>query len=120
VNDNKFKFFLPADIEKATSDKGVEVMKVKGIASTANTDSQNEALSPSGMDLKDFKWINWNHHGSKDPSTIIGEPTKAEVTKSNELYIEGVLYPEVPMAKTVWGLMKALKSPSTLIATELV
>lgn len=110
MNDNKFKFFLPADIEKATSDKGVEVMKVKGIASTANTDSQNEALSPSGMDLKDFKWINWNHHGSKDPSTIIGEPTKAEVTKSNELYIEGVLYPEVPMAKTVWGLMKALKN----------
>lgn len=110
MNDNKFKFFLPADIEKATSNEGVEVMKVKGIASTSNTDSQNEALSPSGMDLKDFKWINYNHHGSKDPSTIIGEPTKAEVTPQNELYIEGVLYPEVPMARTVWNLMKALKN----------
>lgn len=110
MNDNNFKFFLPADIEKAKNGEGIEIMRVKGIASTANTDSQNEALSPSGMDLKDFKWINWNHHGSKDPSTIIGEPTKAEVTAKNELYIEGVLYPEVPMAKTVWSLMKALQN----------
>lgn len=113
MNDNKFRFFVPCDLEKASNTEGVEVMRVKGIASTANKDSQDEALDPSGMDLKDFKWINYNHHGSKDPATIIGEPTKAEVTKDNELYIEGILYPEVPMAKTVFSLMKALKnSPS--------
>lgn len=113
MNDNNFKFFLPAEIEKATSTSGKEEMRVKGIASTSSQDSQGEYLDPSSMDLSEFKWINWNHHGSKDPGTIIGEPTKAVVNEKNQLYIEGMLYDEVPMAKTTWGLMKALNgSPS--------
>lgn len=112
--DNKFKFYLPAEIVKSIDkSNGQEVMKFKGLASTANRDSQGEYLDPSGFDLTSFRQINWNHKGKDDPATIIGEPTKAEITPANELYIEGMLYPELPMARATFGLMKALeKSPS--------
>lgn len=111
---NDFKFFLPAEIEKATNPtSGIEVMLVKGIAGTNRKDRSGENLDPSGMDLSEFRWINYNHKGSSDPATIIGEPTKATITPQNELYIEGMLYPEIPMAQTTWNLMKALRnSPS--------
>ncbi len=108
-NDN-FKFYLPADIEKASDDSGKEVMKFKGIASTNEQDSQGEFLDPSGFDLDSFKFVNWNHLGSKDSATIIGEPTKAVITKDNQFYVEGILFPEVSMAKSTWSLMKALQN----------
>lgn len=107
---NDFKFFLPADIEKATDTSGKEVMKFKGIASTSEKDSQSEYLDPSGFDLDSFKFVNWNHLGSKDSATIIGEPTKAVINANNEFYVEGRLFPEVEMAKSTWNLMKALQN----------
>lgn len=106
----KLKFFVPAEITKGEDSKGRETMVIKGIASTGDLDSENEYLDPSGMDLSGFKWVNWNHLGSKDPSTIIGEPVKKVITPDNKLYIEAVLYPEVPMAQTAYNLMKALQS----------
>jgi len=110
---DKFKFFLPAELVKASDNKGQEVMMFKGIASTSDKDSQDESLDPSTFDLRESLWINWNHASSKDPSTIIGETTKKEITANNELYIEGYLYPEVPAAKATYTLMKALhNSPS--------
>lgn len=105
---NDFNFHIPFDIEKGKDNSGKEVMKIKGLASTGNEDSQGEYLDPNGFDLDDFKWINYNHKGKDDPATIIGEPTKSQV-KDNKFYIEGILYPEVPMAKATWNLMKALK-----------
>lgn len=109
--DEKFKFYLPADLIKSGTDSsGQEVMKIKGIASTSDKDSQGEFLDPSGFDLTSFRWLNWNHKGKDDPATIIGEPTLATITPNNELYIEGVLYPELPMAKATFSLMKALNN----------
>lgn len=115
MENDKFKFFLPVDdiIEKGKDPSGKEIMSFKGIASTNDKDSQGESLDPGGFDLSNFKWVNWNHLGSKDSATIIGEIAKASLTPKNELYIEGLLYPEVQMAKNTWTLMKALKnSPS--------
>lgn len=110
MNSDNFKFYLPADILKATDINGQEKMTFKGIASTSDKDSQGEFLDPSGFDLSSFQWINWNHKGKDDPSTIIGEPTLAKITPNNELYIEGVLYDDVPMAKSTFALMKALNN----------
>ena len=90
-------------------------MRVKGIASDSGRDAQGEFLDPSGMDLSQLRWLNWNHLGKSDPSTIIGEPdrTKCKITPQNELYIEGTLYPELDSAKATYALMKALRnSPS--------
>lgn len=111
---SKFKFYLPAEIIKAADpSSGEEEMRFKGLASTGNEDAQGEFLDPSGFDLTSFKWINWNHLGKNDPATIIGEPTAASITPKNEFLIEGLLYNDMPMAKSVFQLMKALSnSPS--------
>jgi len=107
---NNFKFYINADISKAKNGKD---MIIQGIASTSAKDSQGEFLDPRTFDLNDFNWINWNHKGKDDPSTIIGEPIHAEVNEKNELFIKGLLYDDVPMAKATYKLMKALqKSPT--------
>lgn len=106
----KFNFFLPIELEKAGKDG--EEMKIRGIASTADEDVQGETLLPSGFDLKRFLtqgFLNWNHTAKSDPSSIVGEPVKAEITKDNKLYIEGVLYKDHPLAKKVWDLAKTLE-----------
>ena len=104
---------MPAEIEKAVGKDGQEVMKWKGIASTTDEDSQSEIMDPSNFELRKTLWVNWNHAGSKDPATIVGETTKTSVTPDKHLYVEGILYPEVPMAKATWTLMKALSNSPT-------
>lgn len=96
-----------------TGSNGQPKMLIKGIASTASVDSQGESLDPRGFDLSNFKWINWNHQGKDNPAAIIGEPTKAEITKANELYIEGELFEDMPMAKAVWQLMNSFAKSSS-------
>lgn len=107
---NKFHFFVPLDISKGKNESGEEIMKIGGIASTTNEDSDEEVLEPGGFDLKPFLskgFINWNHQSKNSPSAIIGEPTKAEV-KKNKLYIEGELYQDSSVAKDVYSLAKTL------------
>lgn len=108
---DRFNFYLPAELEKGKSeDTGEEVMKIKGIASTPDKDSDGEILEPMGFDVSRFLshgFFNYNHLGRKDASAIIGEPTKAEVTNKG-LYIEGELYKGHPLAKSVWELAKIL------------
>lgn len=113
--ESDFNFFIPAEIEKAKDKQGNEVMRVKGIASTADEDSEGEVLLPIGFDLSRFLstgYINWNHQGKSDPSKIIGEPDIAKITKNGDLYIEGVLYPESDLAKSVWKLGETLSRNS--------
>lgn len=109
-NRERFNFFVPVEIEKAG--KNGEEMRIKGIASTADKDVQGETLLPSGFDLNRFLnqgFLNWNHTAKSDPSSIVGEPVKAEITKDNKLYIEGVLYNDHPVAQKVWDLAKTLE-----------
>jgi len=115
-NTNSFKFYCPVDLIKSTNpDTGEEEMRFKGIASSANEDSQGEFLDPTGFDLTGFRWINWNHLGKSDPGMLIGEPdpTKTKITASKELYIEGLLYKEMPAAVAAFQLMKALRNSPT-------
>lgn len=114
MSDN-FNFWVPATIEKAKDENGVEVMRVKGIASTADRDSEDEVLDPIGFDLNRFLkhgQINWNHQGKNDPSKIIGEPDVARITPKGELYIEGYLYNESDLAKSVWKYGETLEKNS--------
>lgn len=104
---NDFKLLIPIDISKSVNKAGKEVMKITGVASTASVDADGESLDPDGFDLSEFNWINWNH--SKDPSGYVGEVTKSQV-RAKKLYIEGELYPESPMAQSIWNLAKALKN----------
>lgn len=109
---DNFKFYIDADIIKGDSEGE---MRIRGIASDSSKDRQGEYLDPRTMDLSDFDIINWNHKGKDDPSAIIGYPDKSKVkiTPNNELYVEGVLHNNVPMAKATYNLMNALqKSPN--------
>jgi len=110
-NKDNFKFHMPIDLEKGVDKAGNEVMLIKGIASTPDKDTQGEYLDPAGFDLSEFKFINWNHKQKDDAGSIIGEPTLAKIDKdTDQLYIEGYLYPQVKMARATYSLMQALKN----------
>lgn len=107
---NEFKFFVPCEIEKGEDKQGKKIMKIKGVASTSDEDSDEETLNPSGFDLSYFKkngFINWHHSYKEKPTAVIGEPTLAEVRK-NELYIEGLLY-DSKLANEVYELAETLE-----------
>lgn len=113
--DNTFNFFVPFDkIEKSKDENGVEVMKIKGVASTTALDSDSEILEPSGFQLDKFLksgFINYNHKSGTDPAALIGEPTRAFI-KDNELHIEGILYADNPIAKSVFSMAQILEKNS--------
>lgn len=111
--DNDFEFYFPVDIVKGTGDDNGK-MKLAGIASTADTDRQGENLMPEGFDysyLLSDGYINWHHQMNKDPEAVIGEPTKAKITKDG-LYIECELYPSSDMAKKAYNLTRTLATDS--------
>lgn len=113
---NAFKFHLPLEVlEKSTDPQGREVMKIGGIASTSEQDADGEFLDPNGFDLSYFKnqgFFNWHHMSKKDPMAIIGEPTKAEKRKEG-LYVEGFLYSDSPIGKSVYSTAKMLEASSS-------
>lgn len=111
---DKFSVFVPFDIIEKSGKDGNPEMVIKGVASTRKKDTDDEILEPDGFDVTKFMksgFLNYNHLASKDPSMIIGEPTKA-VAKNGELYIEGVLYPESEMAQKVYQTAKVLRKGS--------
>lgn len=111
MNTMSWKAFVPIDyIEKAVDSEGKEVLKIGGIASTADRDDDGEILDPDGFDTKDlmkYGFFNWHHQAKKDAGAIVGEPTKVE-TRGNKFYVEGFLYPELELARNIYNLMKVL------------
>lgn len=111
---NNFNFWCPIEISKAKDKDGEEVMLLGGIASTADEDSDGEFLDPKGFDIKpllESGMVNWHHQAKTCPATIVGEPTKAEITKKG-LYIETLLYPSSSVARDIWELAKTLDKDS--------
>ena len=110
-----FIFHLPLDVlEKSTDADGKVVMKIGGIASTHAKDTDGEFLDPKGFDLSYFTkqgFFNWHHMSKKDPMAIIGEPTHATI-KAEGLYVEGFLYDNSPIAKSVYQTAQVLESSS--------
>jgi len=114
---NNFSFWCP--IEKATEKlvdptTGEEIMRLGGIASTSDEDSDGEFLDPKGFDIKPLLksgMVNWHHQAKGQPAAIIGEPSNAEIRKEG-LYIETDLYPSSQIAHDVWELAKTLEKDS--------
>lgn len=113
--EDKFIFWCP--LEKAQDldpTTGEPIMKLGGIASTSDEDSDGEFLDPKGFDIKpllESGMVNWHHQAKGQPATIIGEPTKAEI-RPKGLYIETVLYPSSKIACDVWELAETLEKDS--------
>lgn len=114
---NNFSFWCP--IEKASEKlvdptTGEEIMRLGGIASTSDEDSDGEFLDPKGFDIKPLLksgMVNWHHQAKGQPAAIIGEPSNAEIRKDG-LYIETDLYPSSQIAHDVWELAKTLEKDS--------
>lgn len=108
-----FNFFVPIDFEKGKNEKtGEKVMKIRGIASTADKDSEGEILDPTGFDLSRFLeigYLNYNHLSKSDPSKVIGEPTAANITRNGDLYFEGFLYNGHSTAESVYQMAETLE-----------
>jgi len=112
---DKFKFFVPIEIQKADDGSEQGKMMIAGIASTPDLDADDEMLDPTGFDLSFFLnhgYFNYNHRGSVDPSSIVGEPTKAFV-KGKKLHVEGFLYPHSEKARKVYALAQTLEKSSS-------
>ncbi len=113
---DNFNFWCPVKpIEKAINQEtGQEIMRLGGIASTSDEDSDGEFLDPKGFDIKPLierGIVNWHHQAKNNPATIIGEPSKAEIRKEG-LYIETDLYPSSQVAREVWELAQTLDNDS--------
>jgi hypothetical protein len=113
--DDKFNFFVPVEFEKGTEEMpdgtSKKVLRIKGIASDDSEDFDGEVLDPAGFDLDYFNrygLINWNHTAKNSPKGIIGEPTLARI-EGNKMYVEGVLYSELPLAQDVYDLAELLQ-----------
>jgi hypothetical protein len=110
-----FKFFMPLDITKGEDEKGLPKMKIAGIASTMDEDSDGEFLDPEGFDLDYFLrygFLNWHHQAKDNPSAIVGEPTHAYV-QDKKMYVEGELYQDSKLAKDIYELGTTLQNGSS-------
>ena len=110
--ESDFNFWVPAEIVKAKDKTGKQVMRIRGIASTIDEDSEGEVLEPTGFILDRFLTtghINWNHQAKNDPGKVIGEPDVAKVIDNGKkLYVEGVLYDGHPLAMSTYQLANTL------------
>jgi len=109
-----FTFYCPVEISKAKDENGVEVMRLGGIASTMDEDSDGEFLDPSGFEIEDFQKlgvVNWHHQSTKSPATIIGEPYLVEIRKDG-FYVASNLYPSSPLAREVYELAEVMERDS--------
>lgn len=117
-----FHLDLPLVKAEMESVGGRKVRHVSGFASLETTDQQNETVIQKGLDYRPFLdtgFINWDHGDIRrgSPAFLIGEPTHAEIRKSDQgipgFYIEGFLYDDKPMANDAWDhLLATAKSQS--------
>lgn len=102
---NKFKFVMPADLEKAKDGS----WKVRGLASTQGIDQQGETIIQKGIDLTPIDQkrgvLNWDH--KKGPENTIGTLDGYNFG-DNGLYIEGNLFKNHDRAKAVKQIMDSL------------
>ncbi len=121
IQEDKFSTFVPIEFYKGeVTDKSGKKRKMlfKGTASNSNTgkDMDGEHLDVNGFNFQPFLksgHINWNHLAQKDPMAIVGEPTGAKVV-NNEFIIEGFLYEDSELAKSIYKAAEMLeKSGST-------
>lgn len=126
---DKFTFYAPAYLIKSgkTAGDGKEYIRVGGVISTEDKDSQNEILLSKGLDLSYFEsgWgkIKYEHDDPNmriEPDNIIGFPVRV-FRKGGETHFEGRLIPFDPsapessltpqqrLAKSAFTLMNAIE-----------
>lgn len=116
MENNKFNFWVPAEIEKSVVNKKTKQreMYLKGIASTDALDLDGQVLQNGGFVtsyLMERGLINWHHQAKNDPAAIIGEPVEAKITKAG-LFIKGKIY-DTPTGRKAYETTKVLQDQSS-------
>lgn len=114
MQNSDFNFWLPIDTEIKKSGNGKPRMRIKGIASTADVDTDEEILEPSGFILDRLVksgYFNYDHRAKENPMFIIGEPDIAKIV-DGKLYVEGELY-NTPLARDIWDFTNLLKKSNS-------
>lgn len=103
--DNNFKFIMPADLEKSEDGD----WKVKGLASTEDTDRQGEIIMQKGIDLTPVKqgrgYFNYDH--LPGPENLVGTIDNYTHTAQG-LFVEGKLFKNHSRAKAIYEVMSSL------------
>lgn len=104
-----FNFNVPLDIVKSEATEKTKELRIFGYASTSDQDRQGDEIIQRGLDFSQFVdhgWINFDHDNSK----IIGYPDKEKChVDKHGFYVEALLIPDVPLAKSIWDTAVALK-----------
>lgn len=105
--DDSFQFYLDADIDlKKSETEGKHI--IRGYASTPDRDRQGETVIQDGLDINEFVksgFLNYDH----DNRFILGYPTQNTKVDNTGFFVEGVLLPDVPLAKHMWDLALSLQ-----------
>lgn len=103
--ENNFKFVMPADLEKSEDGD----WKVRGLASTEDTDRQGEIIMQKGIDLTPVKqgrgYFNYDH--LPGPENLVGTIDNYQHTPSG-LFVEGKLFKNHSRAKAIYEVMSSL------------
>jgi len=106
-----FLVHIPVDIEKS---KDGDEWRIKGIASTGDTDLHGESVDQEGLDISALKAgrgiFNVDHQ--KGPENVVGIIEDADfidVDGKKCLQVEGYLLKEQDRAKAFYNIMKSLK-----------
>ena len=98
---------MPAELSKGDDGE----WRIKGLASTEDTDRQGEILVQKGLNLSAITEgkgiLNWEHDG-KNPESILGSLDSYQHTDRG-LIITGSLFKHHPKAIAVHAIMKGLK-----------
>jgi phage head maturation protease len=81
---------------------------IRGYASTADKDRQDESIIQKGLDISDFVtsgYFNYDH----DNAVILGYPSANCKVDEKGFYVEGTILKGIPEADRIWDLALALK-----------
>ena len=106
MNNNDFKFVVPATLEKSKEGKWI----VRGLASAEVADRQGETIIQKGIDLSPIDqkrgFLNWDHDNS--PESTVGLLTGYK-RDNGKTYIEGELFQKHDRARAVHSIMESLE-----------
>ena len=101
-------FNLPLTLIKAEQDTE-RTAKIRGVISTDSEDMQGERVSQEGLDFSYFLkkgWFNYEHQ--RGAENLLGYPTGIK-REGNQTTVEGVLLLDVPKAREIYEMARALR-----------
>jgi hypothetical protein len=112
LNENGFQFWVPLTISKSQAEGPDQDPRrwIEGIASTDDTDLQDEIVKQIGIDFSYFlKYGYYNNDHKPGFENKVGQPTEAKIT-SKGLWTKGYLFKNHKVADAIWELANSLEA----------